>query len=114
MDAEGLAGSAAGSRGSAAACERDLAVWLGFAGPMSPSDSDSSSDEVGRSPGAAGLLVFLRIAASFLAFAAARRCSRVMDDSSTCWSASDSSSEEDSSSSDEEASFLSRGSCDSD
>lgn len=48
---EGL--SAFGTSGAAEACERDLAVWLGFAGAISSSSSSSSSDEEGRSPGLA-------------------------------------------------------------
>ena len=97
-------GSVAGI-GAEAACVRDLAVWFGLAG-VSESDSSSEDEEdEGRSPGAAAFWDFFFMAASFLAFAAARRCSRVwealvesvgLDSSAEESSSSDDSSEEDS------------------
>lgn len=51
-------------------------MWLGLAGASSLSSS-SDSDEEGRSPGLATFWSFRAMAASFLALAAARRCSRV-------------------------------------
>lgn len=90
-----------------AACERDFLVWFGFAGITSKSSSSEDS-EGGRSPGAAACCFFFAMAASFLAFAAARRCSRVRDwvwEDSASSSEFDFSSEDDSSSSSDEASF---------
>lgn len=81
MDLElGLALGSAGCSGAAAAWERDLAVWLGFAGASSLSSSSSSSsseEDEGRSPGLATFWALRAMAASFLALAAARRSSRV-------------------------------------
>lgn len=64
-----------------ASWERDLALWFGFAGrsvsgsASEPEEAESVS-EGGRSPGWAGALPRLAMAACFLAFAAARRASR--------------------------------------
>ena len=70
---------------------------MGLAGSsLSLSSSDDSDSDEGRSPGAAAFWVFFLMAASFFAFAAARRCSRVM----LAWEGSvglDSSSDESSS-----------------
>ena len=104
-DEEGL--SALGTSGAAAAWERDLAVWMGFAGALSESSSSSSSssseDDEGRSPGLATFWPLRLMAASFLALAAARRCSRVRVGLSGSSSSED--SDEDSSSSSEEESL---------
>jgi len=85
---------------------------LGFAGALSESSSsESSSEDEGRSPGAAGFWDLRLMAASFLAFAAARRCSRVNSGLSAPSSEDDSSSELSSSSEEEDsASSLSCGS----
>lgn len=101
--------SALGTMGAAEACERDLAVWLGFAGAVSESSSSSSSDEEGRSPGLATFWPLRLIAASFLAFAAARRCSRVRAGLLGS-SSSDDSEDDSSSSSSEDESFCAWGS----
>lgn len=55
-------------------CERDFALWFGFAGR---SASEASLSEGGRSPGWAGPWPRFKRAACFLAFAAARRASRL-------------------------------------
>ena len=106
-----MAGASEGCTGAAEACERDFAVWFGFAGagPSESSSSESSSsddDEEGRSPGAAALEALRAMAASFLALAAARRCSRVWAGFSSS-SESEVASDEDSSSEDVSWSFCS-------
>lgn len=69
-------------------CERDCAVWFGFAGRAEEgaedSSSDSDSESVGRSPTWAGPFLRFARAAAFLAFAAARRASRVSSDGAVC------------------------------
>lgn len=87
-------------------------MWLGLAGASS--ESSSSSEEEGRSPGFATFFALRAMAASFLALAAARRCSRVRvgEDTPAPSSAEDSSSSEDSSSEEDSTVFAaSRGSC---
>lgn len=80
-------------------------MWLGFAGASSESSSSSSSsEEDGKSPGLAPVWALRLIAASFFAFAAARRWSRVR--AGLSGSSSSDESEEDSSSSSSEDSFL--------
>lgn len=94
--------------GAAEAWERDLAVWLGLAGAVSESSSSSSSEsedeEEGMSPGAATFLALRAMAASFLALAAARRCSRVRAGLLGSSESEEDSSEEESSEEDEAAS----------
>lgn len=109
MDLElGFALGSAGWSGAAEACERDLAVWFGFAGASSlSSSSSSSSDDEGRSPGLATFWALRAMAASFLALVAARRSSRVK---TGLFGSAFSSSSEDSSSEDEAGSFRAWGS----
>ena len=97
-----------GATGTAEAWERDLAVWLGLAGAVSESSDSSSEDEEGRSPGAVAFWDLRLMAASFLALASARRCSRVRAGAEGSSSEEDSS--EESSSSEEDSAFGSRGS----
>lgn len=105
LEEEGLLSEVEGRRGAAEAWERDLAVWLGFAGAWSgsSSSSSSSSEEEGRSPGLATFWPLRLMAASFLALVAARRCSRVRVGLSGSSSSEDSDEDSLSSSSEDES-----------